>query len=180
MVAKQTWTAREVLFPRRSSGGYHPGNQFAAMADGDADHPACALFPPTESYLHPAVIEFFLIVHVCLARPGFSAMDAMLNAAASGYCERLGDMVFAVCRFFQPDERMRAWEFGNLCPLWSPKFMPLNGLATSEQLAGCLVPLNRIASKFIPAVFAAAEFPSSEYKEQSAPMVILTMPPRGV
>ena len=105
------------------------------------------------------------------------------------------EAIFAVCDFFKPHKCRHQWSFGAVAELWDPecfKYTIQDGrVADYLKVAECLVPLNRIAGKFIPGFFTPEEFDSVEVPmgtdqapfrvhgpSWTTPMVVMRLPKR--
>ena len=147
------------------------------------------VFPQTDSFLHPAQVRCFIRVKYELISKAYAASnlqaksDYYLHSEASGYT--IKEAVFAVCDFFHGHRRRNEWSFAPLAELWDQEFYKYSN--DFEIRAKHLVPLNRIAGKYIPGLFTPDEFPGeldSDLHPQNGtpkfrtPMVVMKLPQR--
>ena len=148
---------------------------------------------PIHSLMHPARINCFIRVEYDVAlvqfMQGRSPTDENYTATymtnpESGFMTKTA--IFAVCDFFASHICRTKWSFGGVAELWDQRFFTIGNedYATRSQY---LVPLNRIAGKFIPGFFTKEEFSKPDvpvhgsiYGTFSTPMVVMRLPQRIV
>jgi hypothetical protein len=152
-------------------------------------------FPENEAFLHPGQIRCILHVKydVVLERYATSVPDAKIKYVSqskeSGYQSK--EAIFAVVDFFKPHKCRHRWSFGAVAELWDQEcFQYAIRQDNYLTLAECLVPLNRIAGKFIPGHFRPEEFdmpeqpweiglkPMANTGKWATPMVVMRLPGR--
>ena len=154
------------------------------------------IFPVDQGILHPAQVRSFIRVRYDIVKNDYvqNSLNARLSYASakdklqSGYQSK--EVIFAVCDFFLPHQARHEWSFGALAELWSQEcFQCIRSRPDYlVERAESLVPLNRIAGKFVPGQFTAEEFPSFEQPlihrgvdlkgNWTTPMVVMRMPGR--
>jgi hypothetical protein len=129
------------------------------------------------------VLSFIRVVFLIedLLKSSFTAIPTK----DSGYATERG--VYAVVDYYEPHESRYRWNFGALAELWSQKrdALPINTARRAEYL----VPVRRIAGKFVPGRFRInlnADPPVNEpglSPAQAAscqPLAVLRLPLRSV
>ena len=129
--------------------------------------PFCRSFVGQHALLHPAVIECFFRVRVGLAPRRYKTMFEALDAKQ--YTDV--DVDFALCHFHRWHWRRVDWSpLGDLAEVWDSRFYTPE---FERDDAACLIPLNRLAGKFVPGLLEAGELLE---EVQQTLMMVLRLP----
>ena len=134
--------------------------------------------------LHPALIHGFLEINYTVAvknyidlHPGQTEFEMWLNKASSKMEKYTAD--FALCDFYKAHKHRQTHPFGGLAELWSAEFYDIG--TDDETRAQCLVPVNRLAGKFLPGILQnniASDPADGHINDGNTPMLVLRVPIR--
>jgi len=104
------------------------------------------------AFLHPVQILTFVLVTVEVAHKDYIGHTSVRHvdfAQRSGYKYMV--LPFALIRAHGPHPMYRQFIFGDLCEIWDTRFLPINW-SCDISVCAHLLPLNRLAGKFTPAL----------------------------
>ena len=144
-----------------------PNRDRIAQTYAQSLHPPVGrAFVGQHALLHPAAIEYFIRVRVGLAPLRF---DNLFNALHHKQYTEV-DVDFALCHFHRWHSRRVDWSpLGDLAEVWDSRFYP----PAFEHDAACLIPINRLAGKFVPGLLDAGEL---LHEVQDTLMMVLRLP----
>jgi hypothetical protein len=113
------------------------------------------------NFLHPAIVHCFIAVRYDVVSKQYlrdhpNCSDFHLWSHEQESQMETLTAVFALCDFYKANINRQSHVYGGLAELWTSEFDNLpfeNESITSQlQLASCLVPVNRLAGKFLPGI----------------------------